>query len=354
MNMEKILLIEDNPAICENVAEILALANYQVLTAANGKEGVSMALEHLPDLIVCDIMMPVLDGYGVLHMLHKNKALQTTPFIFLTAKAERTDMRKGMELGADDYITKPFEGTELLSAIESRLKRCAEIKHTPANGLQGFNMLLAASSGADQLSLLKEDRNTHHYKKKQSIYAAGNRPEYLYYLLQGKVKTYKRNDEGKELIIGLYNEGDFLGYNTLLEGGNYQENAEAMEDTALALIPHHDFEQLISSNPEVLGKFIRLLSREMAEKEQQLIGLAYNSLRKKVAEALIMLEKKYNTAGNKNFTIDISRENLAAVAGVAKESLIRTLGDFRDERLIALKEGQIAALSVKKLSEMIN
>lgn len=352
--MEKILLIEDNPAISDNVAEILELANYQVLTAANGKEGVSMALEHHPDLIVCDIMMPVLDGYGVLHMLHKNKALQTTPFIFLTAKAERTDIRKGMELGADDYITKPFEGTELLSAIESRLKRCAEIKQATATGLQGLNILLSASNGTNQLSLLKEDRNTNHYKKKQNIYAAGNRPEYLYYILQGKVKTYKRNDDGKELIIGLYNEGDFLGYNALLEGGNYQEFAEAMEDTLLTVIPHNEFQQLISSNPEVLGKFIQLLSREMAEKEQQLIGLAYNSLRKKVAEALLMLDKKYNTAGNKNFTIDISRENLAAVAGVAKESLIRTLGDFRDERLIALKEGQIASLSIKKLTEMIN
>jgi CRP/FNR family cyclic AMP-dependent transcriptional regulator len=352
--MEKILLIEDNPAICDNVAEILELANYQVLTAANGKEGVSMALEHLPDLIICDIMMPVLDGYGVLHMLHKNKALQTTPFIFLTAKTERTDVRKGMEMGADDYITKPFEGTELLNAIESRLKRCAEIKHTSATGLQGLNMLLSASNGADQLSLLKKDRNTHHYKKKQNIYAAGNRPDYIYYLLHGKVKAYKRNDDGKELIIGLYNEGDFLGYTALLEGGNYQENAEAMEDTLLAVIPHQDFQQLISSNPEVLGKFIQLLSREMAEKEQQLIGLAYNSLRKKVAEALIMLDRKYNTSGNKNFTIDISRENLAAVAGVAKESLIRTLGDFRDESLIALKEGQIASLSIKKLTEMIN
>ena len=152
----------------------------------------------------------------------------------------------------------------------------------------------------------------------------------------------------------MYNEGDFLGYNALLEGGNYQENAEAMEESLLAIIPQKDFEQLISSNPEVLGKFIQLLSKEMVEKEQQLIGLAYNSLRKKVAEALLMLDKKYNSTGSKHFTIDISRENLAAVAGVAKESLIRTLGDFRDEQLIALKEGQIASLSIKKLTELVN
>ncbi|PSL47841.1 CRP-like cAMP-binding protein [Chitinophaga niastensis] len=352
--MNKILLIEDNPDIRDNIAEILQLANYHVLTAADGKEGVSMALEHLPALIVCDIMMPVLDGYGVLHLLHKNKTLQTTPFIFLTAKAEKTDIRKGMESGADDYITKPFEGTELLSAIESRLKRCAEIKQETASGLHGLDALLSTTTGRDLLSSLKEGRNTNHYKKKQNIYVAGNRPDCLYYLLKGKVKTYKRNDDGKELIVGLYNEGDFLGYYALLEGSSYQDYAEAMEDTLLAVIPTKDFETLLGSYPEVLHKFVQLLASHMAEKEQQLIGLAYNSLRKKVAEALMMLDKKYNAAGREDFTIDISRENLAAVAGVAKESLIRTLGDFRDDALIALKEGQITLLSRKKLTAMIN
>ena len=100
--MKKILLIEDNENIRENTAEILELANYKVFTAENGKIGVEIALQEKPDLIVCDIMMPVLDGYGVLHLLHKNPAVQHTPFIFLSAKAEREDMRRGMELGADD------------------------------------------------------------------------------------------------------------------------------------------------------------------------------------------------------------------------------------------------------------
>src|SRR6187397_733593 len=121
--MKKILLIEDNDNIRENTAEILQLANYNVFTAADGKLGVEAALKNKPDLIICDIMMPVLDGYGVLHLLHKNPTLQNTPFIFLTAKSERAEMRKGMELGADDYLTKPFQGTELLNAVESRLRK---------------------------------------------------------------------------------------------------------------------------------------------------------------------------------------------------------------------------------------
>ncbi|WP_212006190.1 response regulator [Chitinophaga sp. HK235] len=352
--METILLIEDNKDIRDNLAEILALANYNVLTAANGKEGVTIALEQQPDLIVCDIMMPVLDGYGVLHMLHKNESLRPIPFIFLTAKTERTDVRKGMEMGADDYITKPFEGAELLSAIESRLKRCAEIRQQDAFGINGLHTLLSSTSGKDLLSSLKEDRNTNHYKKKQQIYAAGNRPDCLYYILEGKVKTYQRNDDGKELITGLYNEGDFLGYTALLEAGAYQENAEAIEDTTLAIIPHQDFEELVGNNPEVLSRFVQLLAKNIAEKEQQLIALAYSSLRKKVASALITLEHKYNTTQNPHFEIDISRENLAAMAGVAKESLIRTLGDFRDEQLISLKDGTIILVEKDRIAAMRN
>src|SRR5687767_7528217 len=112
--MKKVLVIEDNNDIRENTAEILELSNYLVATASNGKEGVEQARLHRPDIILCDIMMPELDGYGVLHMIQKNPDLQQTPFIFLTAKTEQSEMRKGMSLGADDYIPKPFDPTDLL------------------------------------------------------------------------------------------------------------------------------------------------------------------------------------------------------------------------------------------------
>ncbi len=121
--MTKILLVEDNAEIRENTGEILELANYEVTTATNGKEGYEKALLVTPDLIICDIMMPVLDGYGLLHLIGKNEHLKSVPFIFLTAKTERGDFRKGMEMGADDYITKPFDDIELLNAIEIRLKK---------------------------------------------------------------------------------------------------------------------------------------------------------------------------------------------------------------------------------------
>lgn len=121
--MSTILVIEDSNEIRENTAEILELAGYKALTAENGKVGVQVALSEHPDLIICDIMMPVLDGYGVLHLLNKNESTRNIPFIFLSAKTERSDLRKGMEMGADDYITKPFEEIELLNAVEVRLKK---------------------------------------------------------------------------------------------------------------------------------------------------------------------------------------------------------------------------------------
>jgi DNA-binding response OmpR family regulator len=123
-----ILLIEDNQDVRENTAEILELANYKVLQAENGKIGVEIAQKTKPDLIICDIMMPVLDGYGVIHLLTKNAETATIPFIFLTAKSERLDFRKGMEMGADDYITKPFDDIELLNAVESRIKKHELVK----------------------------------------------------------------------------------------------------------------------------------------------------------------------------------------------------------------------------------
>lgn len=134
--MKKILLIEDNNDIRENTAKILELSNYDVIVAENEKIGVEKAIEFAPDLILCDIMMPGLDGYGVLHAVHKNEAIKNTPFIFLTAKIERADFRKGMELGADDYITKPFEGIELLNAVDSRLKKIDLLKKELAPGLE--------------------------------------------------------------------------------------------------------------------------------------------------------------------------------------------------------------------------
>jgi DNA-binding response OmpR family regulator len=349
--MKKILLIEDNEDICSNTAEILELSNYKVITAENGKIGVEKALLEKPDLIICDIMMPVLDGYGVLHAVHKNEGIKNTPFIFLTAKTERSEFRKGMELGADDYITKPFTGTELLNAIDGRLKKHDLLLVQAADRTE---QLIKSSFSTDALKIFIEGRNTNTYKKKQTIYSEGNHPNRLYYILHGKVKVFKTNEEGKELVVDLYTTGDFLGYVAMLEGTIYKDTAQALEETEIAVIPKEDFEDLIHNDKSVAERFIRILAGNVSEKESQLIGLAYNSLRKKVAEALLLLLKKYPEKRADEFTIDINREILATIAGTATESLIRTLTDFKSEKIIDIQNGSIVILNQAKLEHLVN
>ncbi len=351
--MKTILIIEDNEDIRDNVAEILMLSNYKVVQAANGKEGIEAALANLPDLIICDIMMPGIDGYGVLHVLHKTPETENIPFIFLTSKSERGDFRAAMEMGADDYITKPFAGNELLNALESRLKKAEVMKKNLTPDLQGLTELMGTLSNKMSLEDLAEASNVSDYKKRQVIYKEGNHPHYLYYITKGKVKTYKTHEDGKDLVMDLYNEGDFFGYVSLLEGTVYKESAECIAETELALIPKKDFEDLVNSNPETSRKLIGMLAKNLAEKEEQLLGIAYNTLRKKVAESLISLQRKYHVNKNEPYQIDITRDDLATIAGTATESLIRTLSDFKGENLIDIKSGKVVITDYRKLENLI-
>lgn len=121
--MSLILIIEDENSIRLNLQEFLELVNFSVITAVNGRIGLHLAKNRNPDLIICDILMPELSGYEVLTELRRDPKLADIPFIFLTAKAERNDFRQSMNLGADDYITKPFQPREILEAVNARLKR---------------------------------------------------------------------------------------------------------------------------------------------------------------------------------------------------------------------------------------
>ncbi|WP_317897604.1 response regulator [Aurantibacillus circumpalustris] len=350
--MKTILIIEDNNDVRENTAEILELANYKVLQAENGKIGVELAQKMKPDLIICDIMMPVLDGYGVIHLLNKSQETASIPFIFLTAKTERLDFRKGMEMGADDYISKPFDDIELLNAIESRLKKAEILKAEFSKNVEGLNKFFEEVRKVDDLKKLSTDRRIKTYKKKDVIYSEGNDPVYLFFLSKGKVKLTRSHEYGKELITTLYKEGDFFGYTSLLEGGAYAENAEAMDDCEVCLIPKEDFLSLMYNNMGVMKIFIKMLSDNIAEKEKQLVNLAYSSVRKRVADALVKLQERFEQDKDKNFSISISREDLANMVGTATESLIRTLSDFKHDQLIEIKGSSITILNRTKLANL--
>jgi DNA-binding NarL/FixJ family response regulator len=131
--MKKILVIEDEPEMRRNLITILRLEKFQTLAAENGRAGLMLARREIPDLILCDVMMPEMDGFGVLQELRKDPATVRIPFIFLTAKGEKTDVRDGMSLGADDYLAKPVKKNDLLKAIASRLQRAEQQREFKPN-----------------------------------------------------------------------------------------------------------------------------------------------------------------------------------------------------------------------------
>ena len=352
--MKKILLIEDNTEIRENTAEILELADYQVITAENGRVGVEKAHHGKPDLIICDIMMPIMDGYSVLHLLSKTPDTSNIPFIFLTAKADRSDFRKGMEMGADDYITKPFDDVELLNAIESRLKKVELLQKNYTQDLVGLDELISDAGGDQELKRLLESREVRSYKKKSEIFREGDYPLYLFCIIKGKIKTFKTNDDGKDLIINIYDKNDYLGYVDLLQENNYTESAAAMEDCEICLIPKNEFYILVHKNRHVAQKFIQLLSNNVKTNEEQLLKLAYNSVRKRISEALIKFHNHLVKEGTASHNMKISREDLSNVAGTSLETAIRTLSDFKDEKLIEIESGKITILNLEKLKRLKN
>jgi CheY-like chemotaxis protein/CRP-like cAMP-binding protein len=351
--MRTLLIIDDHEEIRENIAEILTLAGYHTLTAENGKKGVEIALKEKPDLVICDIMMPELDGYGVLHLLKKNPETETIPLIFLTAKTERSDFRKGMEMGADDYITKPFDDIELLNAIETRLKKfdILNTKYTP--GEKGASEMIddLRSSGFFKMEL--DNYESAQLTKKNTLYTDGKRPKFLFYLKSGKIKTYRLHEDGKEYITNLYSAGDFIGYLPLLENKSYEDTAEVLENAEVVMIPKEEFTGLVFNDLNIASKFIRLIAQNVKEKEERLLNLAYGSLRKRVAKALIDIHEKFNRNNEKTPILEVSREDIAQYVGTATESLIRTLSDFKSEKLIEIKDGKTRIINMEKLNNML-
>lgn len=332
--MKKIVLIEDNADVRETTQEILELADYNVLAAENGKVGVELVKQELPDLIICDIMMPELDGYGVIRILNKNPKTSKIPFIFLTAKADKTDIRKGMNLGADDYLTKPFEEVDLLDAVETRIERTSKLKNTDVSNIEGLNNFIEEVKGLNVLNNLSNDRKIKKFNKKEIIYREGDYVNYVYFINKGQVKCFKTDDYGKDFVNDIHGKGEFIGYMTLFEGNDYHESAIAMEETEVAIIPQEDFISLIRKNRDVAANFIKMLSNDIQEKERRLLQLAYASVRERVADSLLKLQDIKTDGDELADKFAISREDLANLIGTAKESLIRTLSELKKEGLV--------------------
>ena len=352
--MKKILLIEDNKDVRENTKDILELANYQVLAAENGRIGVDLAKRFGPDLVLCDIMMPELDGYGVLEALGKSSTTSGIPLIFLTAKTDRSEVRLGMNLGADDYLTKPFEEKELLDAVASRLRKSDFLKAEIAKNMEGIHKFLDEASQYSDLKNLSKNYTIKDYSKKDIIYWEGDNAHSLYFIEKGSVKTYKSTESGKEFVTGIFGPGDFIGQMSMLNSNkSYIENATAMEDARICAIPREDFTKLLYGNSVVSQKFIGMISNNLMHLQEQLVDMAFASVRQRAAKALLELYDKHVVQDRPNGGIGIPREDFAGMIGTATETAIRTLSDFKDEGLIATDHGRrILILNEKGLREV--
>lgn len=348
--MKKILLIEDDTALRENTAEILELANYQVTTASNGKTGIAEAKNSLPDIVVCDIMMPEVDGYGVLEALSNDPKTQHIPFIFLSAKTEHKEIRKGMDLGADDYLTKPFEEEELISAIESRMAKATILQNRSSS-----NVILETESTLSNLDDLKnlfyEVGIESSFKKGEAIYSEWNHSTTVYLILKGVVKTHKLDECGKELITSLFKADDFLGISSFHNIAPYQETATAVENVTVAGIQKSDLKSFLEKSNIVSLELMELLTDNLKELKEQLLQMAYSSVRRKTAKTILQFASILNNSPREG--IKIARNDLASVAGIATESLIRTLSSFKKEGLIEI-EGRNIRLMDKSGLELVD
>ncbi|MEM8998962.1 MAG: response regulator [Bacteroidota bacterium] len=349
--MKKILLIEDDSSLRENTAELLELSGYTVLTSPNGKLGVENAKTNCPDIVVCDIMMPEMDGYGVLKELSSNNRTKHIPFIFLSAKTEHSEIRKGMDLGADDYLTKPFEEYELISAIESRLAKAKLLsKMTPA---------VPENTDPDegQIRTLHELKNffddhgtIENHKKGGIIYNEGAHSNKVYLILKGVVKCHQMDEDGKELITSLYQADDFFGFTSFIDHTPHQECATAVEDVELAGISKKELQAILDKNHCISLQLMELLSENISEIKEQLLQMAYSSVRKKTAQTLLQFAEIMNRKPEE--PIRISRSDLASVAGIATESLIRMLSAFKKEGFIDIEGRNIRILDLKSLQHV--
>lgn len=345
----KIAVIEDSIEVCENIASILKLGRYEVFTANSGKQGIELIQQNQPDLILCDIMMPDLDGYGVLHLLSKNPETANIPFIYLTAKTEQRDFRMGMNLGADDYITKPFDGLELLKVVELRLKKNDLIKTNFQNNIADINDFFNKTKQLPDFQKLSDKRLSRVYRKKEFVFYEGQPPNHLYLISRGEVKTYKSNNNGKEFITGLHGPGQFMGFVSLLENKPHNDSAIAVKEAEIYMIPREDFLTMIYINKEIARKFIGMLASNLYEAENTMFELAYQSVRQRVANILIKLDAAVTRPQNAHNAIFVPRKDLSKMVGTSTESLNRTLADFKDEGIIEMHEKGIKIVQRSKL-----
>lgn len=323
-----ILLIEDQQSVRENIAELLELAGHRVLQAENGIEGIRIAKAHLPDLVLCDIMMPELDGYGVAEVLGRQPETSGIPLIFLTAKADAADFRRGLAKGAVDYISKPFQSHELLETIEMRLKREHPPRRVEAGRAAWDNWVLGLKSDhpatlqGTPLQVTKMEKGSH-------LYAEGDSSRFVWFIKSGSIKQERMDSKGKKLCMRTLGPGNFLGWTGEFEHGTHTEDAACITPTEVIRIAQSDVHEAFLERPELALELHRQMHEMAKEFESAALSLAYGSARENTARALL----RFAVPSPDGPVIRLSREDLANSVGMASESIIRTLAVFKQDGL---------------------
>lgn len=350
--MKRVLLIEDDNSLSENTKELLELAKYKVEVASNGKKGIALALEKKFDIILCDIMMPELDGYGVHDALSKNIKTRSIPFVFISAKSDPSDIRKGMILGADDYITKPFTEKDLLQTIESRLNRHQILKEIAASKKPVKDHTTPQIPDLETLRHYATNNGIYlKATKRKNIYIEHDNANYVYFIENGLIKTHTMDESGKELVIEIHKKGNFFGFCSLKNSKNHTETATALETSELYFIPASKFESILKENHELTLELVNFLSDKVYTLKQHLLKMAYASVLQKTTYTLLEFAEKLSD--NPYDFVTVSRTDLAGVAGISTESFIRSLTQLKNDGLIDIDGRHITILNYRKLKNYI-
>lgn len=346
--MATVLIIEDDTCLRENTAEILEIAGYTVLTANNGREGIKIALSKSVDLILCDIVMPGVDGYSVLKELSSVPEIQKIPFIFLTGKSDIKEIRAGMNLGADDYIVKPFEEDELLETIATRLSKFALMYEEKVNKSQ--KKIVEISNIQELKNYFIEHGERVSILKNEAIYTENQLARFVYFIKKGLIKTFNIDEYGKELITGIYRGDGFFGLYSFNELISYPERAFAIESSRLFRLPTNFLQNVFKFNPQLTIEWVEDLSEDVIELKNHLLQTAYSSVLRKTVNTILDFSEKMHF--DKEELSKMSRGDLASVAGISKESFIRCLSNLKNEGLINVQGRNIEILNLNGLKKI--
>ena len=344
-----ILIIEDNEEVRENLSEILELYGYRTTTAADGLAGAKRAIAEPPDLILCDVMMPELDGFGVLNLLSENPLTATIPFVFITARTETEDIRRGMNLGADDYITKPFYKDELLQVVRTRLRKAAGRQGGAPNAQAAPARLSDPDRGRALLEqAFDEEGSQRSYDPGSTVVREGDYPHFVYRLRSGRVHLSRSHDYGRDYILTELGPDEWFGMPSVLEQSNFHFTARvATEPVVLQQLPRATFLELVRREHTVADTILQLMAGKLVHRSGQLVNQAYDSVRRRTALLLCDLYDRHPDE-----PLVLSREELAQMVGTTKETVIRTLSEFRRDGLLQVEGKRIRLIAPEVLRNL--